>query len=164
MLFRSAVAGKGMAASVGGRELRLGSTRLMQEIGAAGATPTALVTQAQELESAGRTVSWLADVTDQPTLMGLFTFGDAVKIDAREAVARLHALKVRTVLVTGDNRGSTSASTWAMPSALATAFALPRLSPVTSTVRTFSACNRATASRASIFTASPKVNRPISVG
>ena len=104
-----AVAGKGMAASVGGRELRLGSTRFMHEIGAAATTPAALMTQAQELESAGRTVSWLADVTDQPTLLGLFAFGDAVKIDAREAVARLHALKVRTVLVTGDNRGSANA-------------------------------------------------------
>ncbi len=104
-----AVAGKGMSASVGGRELRLGSTRFMQEIGAAGSTPASLMTQAQELESAGRTVSWLADVTEQPTLLGLFAFGDAVKDDAREVVARLHALKVRTVLVTGDNRGSANA-------------------------------------------------------
>ncbi len=104
-----AVAGKGMAASVGGRELRLGSTRFMQEIGAAATTPAALLTQAQELESEGRTVSWLADVTEQPTLLGLFAFGDTVKDDAREAVARLHALNVRTVLVTGDNRGSANA-------------------------------------------------------
>ncbi len=104
-----AVAGKGMAASVGGRELRLGSTRFMQEIGAAATTPAALLTQAHELESAGRTVSWLADVTEQPTLLGLFAFGDAVKEDARAVVARLHALNVRTVLVTGDNRGSANA-------------------------------------------------------
>jgi Cu+-exporting ATPase len=104
-----ALAGKGMAAKVNGRALRLGSTRYMQEIGAATTTPAALLTQAQELESAGRTVSWLADVTEQPTLLGLFAFGDTVKDDAREGVARLHALKVRTVLVTGDNRGSANA-------------------------------------------------------
>ncbi|MEP6565741.1 MAG: HAD-IC family P-type ATPase, partial [Mesorhizobium sp.] len=60
-------------------------------------------------ESEGRTVSWLADVTMQPTLLGLFAFGDTLKEDAREAVARLQALKVRTVLVTGDNRGSAHA-------------------------------------------------------
>jgi len=98
-----------MAALVGGRELRLGSTRFMQEIGAAVTTPAALLMQARELESEGRTVSWLADVTEQPTLLGLFAFGDAVKDDALDVVARLRALKVRTVLVTGDNRGSANA-------------------------------------------------------
>ena len=101
-----AVAGKGMAALVSGRELRLGSTRFMNELGVDCA---ALSVQAKQHESEGRTVSWLADVTDQPTLMGLFAFGDTVKADAIEAVARLHALKVRTVLVTGDNRGSANA-------------------------------------------------------
>jgi Cu+-exporting ATPase len=104
-----AVAGRGMAALVSGRELRLGSSRFMQEIGAAATTPEALLAQARALESEGRTVSWLADVTEQPTLLGLFAFGDALKDDARDAVARLQALKVRTVLVSGDNRGSANA-------------------------------------------------------
>jgi Cu+-exporting ATPase len=54
-------------------------------------------------------VSWLADVTEQPTLLGLLAFGDTVKPDAREAVAALHALGIATVLVSGDNRGSASA-------------------------------------------------------
>jgi Cu+-exporting ATPase len=98
-----------MAALVSGRELRLGSSRFMQEIGAAATTPEALLAQARALESEGRTVSWLADVTEQPTLLGLFAFGDALKDDARDAVARLQALKVRTVLVSGDNRGSANA-------------------------------------------------------
>ena len=101
-----AVAGKGMAASVAGRELRLGSTRYMNELGV---DCTALVQPAQQHEAQGQTVSWLADVTDKPLLLGLFVFGDTVKADAREAVARLHALKVKTVLVTGDNRGSANA-------------------------------------------------------
>lgn len=104
-----AVAGRGMAALVGGRELRLGSSRFMQEIGAAATTPEALLAQARALESEGRTVSWLADVTEQPSLLGLFAFGDEVKDDARDAVDRLRALKVRTVLVSGDNRGSANA-------------------------------------------------------
>ncbi len=101
-----AVAGKGMAASVVGRELRLGSTRYMNELGVDCA---ALLQPAQQHEAQGRTVSWLADVTDKPVLLGLFAFGDSVKADAIEAVARLHALKVKTVLVTGDNRGSANA-------------------------------------------------------
>jgi Cu+-exporting ATPase len=101
-----AVAGKGMAALVQGREMRLGSGRFMKELGV---ELTPLSAQAHRHELQGRTVSWLADVTDQPRLMGLFAFGDTVKADARDAVARLHALKVRTVLVTGDNRGSADA-------------------------------------------------------
>ena len=101
-----AVAGKGMSASVAGRELRLGSTRYMNELGVDCA---ALVQPAQQHEAQGQTVSWLADVTDKPVLLGLFAFGDTVKADAIDAVARLHALKVKTVLVTGDNRGSANA-------------------------------------------------------
>ena len=101
-----AVAGKGMAALVEGRELRLGSTRYMKELGVDCA---ALLQPAQQHEAQGQTVSWLADVTDTPVLLGLFAFGDTVKADAIDAVARLHALNVRTVLVTGDNRGSAHA-------------------------------------------------------
>jgi len=101
-----AIAGKGIAGVVDGRALRLGSTRLMQELGASCVT---LQDQALQLESEGRTVSWLADVTTQPTLLGLLAFGDTLKPDARDAVARLHALKIKTVLVTGDNRGSANA-------------------------------------------------------
>ena len=89
-----------------GRELRLGSTRYMNELGVDCA---ALVKPAQQHEAQGRTVSWLADVTEEPVLLGLFAFGDTLKADARDAVARLHALKVKTVLVTGDNRSSAHA-------------------------------------------------------
>jgi len=101
-----AVAGKGMAASVAGRELRLGSTRYMNELGVDCA---ALLQPAQQHEAQGQTVSWLADVSDTPVLLGMFAFGDTVKADAHDAVARLRALEVKTVLVTGDNRGSANA-------------------------------------------------------
>jgi len=101
-----AVAGKGMSALVAGRELRLGSTRYMNELGIDFGV---LVQLAQQHEAQGQTVSWLADVTDKPVLLGLLAFGDTVKADAIDAVARLHALKVKTVLVTGDNRGSANA-------------------------------------------------------
>ena len=101
-----AAAGRGMSARVNGRALRLGSSRYMQELGVDCA---AWAEQAHRHEAAGRTVSWLADVTDQPTLLGLLAFGDTVKPDAREAIAALHALGIATVLVSGDNRGSATA-------------------------------------------------------
>ena len=101
-----AVPGRGMAASVNGRALRLGSSRYMQELNV---DCTAWADQAHRYEAAGRSVSWLADVTDQPRLLGLLAFGDTLKPDARDAVAALHALGIATVLVSGDNRGSAAA-------------------------------------------------------
>jgi len=101
-----AVPGRGMSARVNGRALHLGSSRYMQELGV---DCTAWAELAHRHEAAGRTVSWLADATGQPALLGLLAFGDTVKPDAREAVAALHALGIATVLVSGDNRGSATA-------------------------------------------------------
>ncbi len=101
-----AVAGRGMAAQVGGRELRLGSTRYMQELGV---DLGALQGRADALQGEGRTVSWLADVSQTPQLLGLLAFGDTLKATARAAIAALQATGVKTVMITGDNRGSAAA-------------------------------------------------------
>src|SRR3546814_2989057 len=45
-------------------------------------------------------------VTVQPQLLGLLAFGDTLKAEAGPAIARLHALGIRTAMLTGDNRGS----------------------------------------------------------
>ena len=101
-----AVAGRGMSAVVAGHELRLGSPRYMQELGV---DLGAFAARAKALEAEGRTVSWLADVSGAPRLLGLLAFGDTVKASAAQAVASLHALGIQTALVTGDNRGSAEA-------------------------------------------------------
>ncbi len=101
-----AIAGRGMAAVVGQRELRLGSTRFMHELHVDLGT---LKQRADDMQSQGRTISWVADVTGQPTLIGLLAFGDTIKPTAALAVARLRAQGVRSVLLTGDNRGSAQA-------------------------------------------------------
>ena len=101
-----AVAGRGMSAIVEGRELRLGSPRFMQELAV---DLRAFAARAQALESEGHTVSWLADVTGAPQLLALLAFGDTLKASAAPAVSSLHALGIKTALVTGDNLGSASA-------------------------------------------------------
>ncbi|WP_157265581.1 heavy metal translocating P-type ATPase [Azohydromonas aeria] len=108
-----AVAGRGVAASVEGRELRLGSGRFMQELRV---DTGALTARAQALAGEGRTVSWLADVSapERPRLLGLLAFGDRPKATAAAAVRGLHALGVRTVLVSGDNAGSAQAAARAL--------------------------------------------------
>jgi Cu+-exporting ATPase len=51
-------------------------------------------------------VSWLADVSASPRLIGLLAFGDAPKPSAASAVRVLQQMGVRSVLITGDNAGS----------------------------------------------------------
>ncbi|MGK5056745.1 heavy metal translocating P-type ATPase [Janthinobacterium sp. LB2P49] len=99
----SALPGRGLAAHVDGLELKLGSTRLMQELHVDMAP---LASQALALENTGNTISWLASGSE---LLGLFAFSDQVKPNAQAAIAHLHSLGIRTVMLTGDNQGSADA-------------------------------------------------------
>ena len=99
----SALPGRGLAANVDGLDLKLGSTRLMQELNVDMAP---LAAQALSLENTGNTISWLASGTQ---LLGLFAFSDQVKPNAQAAIAHLHSLGIRTVMLTGDNQGSADA-------------------------------------------------------
>jgi Cu+-exporting ATPase len=101
----SALPGRGVTATVAGARLLLGSTRLMQE---QGISLQALSARAEELERSGHTISWLADATTHQ-LLGLLAFGDRIKPQAQAAIAALHAMGIRTVLLTGDNQGSANA-------------------------------------------------------
>ncbi|MFM0470432.1 heavy metal translocating P-type ATPase [Paraburkholderia strydomiana] len=100
-----AVAGRGVEADVEGRALALGSARWLRELGI-GLSPEAEA-RARELEAAGNTVSWLMQRDSQSGVaLALIAFGDTVKPTARAAIDRLRAMGVKSVLVTGDNRGS----------------------------------------------------------
>jgi P-type Cu+ transporter len=104
-----ALPGRGLAGTVQGRTLQLGSTRLLDELGVAQGD---LAARSAALQADGRTVSWLAEVPGSggtPHLLGLLAFGDTVKPGARAAVAQLQALGVRTVMISGDNVGSARA-------------------------------------------------------
>jgi P-type Cu+ transporter len=99
-----ALPGRGVEGEVDGVRHALGSVRLLRELGV-DAQP--LGERAEALEAAGRTVSWLVEHDANGwRLVGLLAFGDSVKQHARDAVARLHARNVRTVLLTGDNAGA----------------------------------------------------------
>ncbi len=102
-----ALPGRGLEAVVSGQTLLLGSSRLRRELCV---DRGSLASDAERLEDAGRTVSWLMrkDV-ERTELLGLLAFGDAVKSSARDAVARLHELGIATVMLTGDNQGSADA-------------------------------------------------------
>ncbi|NHZ90264.1 heavy metal translocating P-type ATPase [Massilia sp. CCM 8733] len=95
-----ALAGLGVAATVDGRALLLGNAALMRQHGV---DIAALAAQGQAREASGETVSWLAE---GPRLLGMLAFGDALKPHSRQAIERLHAAGIRTVMLSGDNPGS----------------------------------------------------------
>jgi Cu+-exporting ATPase len=100
----TALPGRGLRGKVDGRVLALGSSRLLEELGADAGV---LAGEAARLQDDGRTVSWLL-VSEQDgwRVRGLLAWGDMLKASARDGVARLHELGVRTVMLTGDNLGS----------------------------------------------------------
>ncbi len=98
-----ALSGRGIAGVIDGRDLQLGSTRLMEELSV---DFSGLTERAKQLESRGNTISWLADTTGSPMLLGLFAFGDQIKPNTVEAIQQLQKLGIKTVMVSGDNQGS----------------------------------------------------------
>jgi Cu+-exporting ATPase len=102
----TALPGRGLSAIVDGRMLQLGSSRLMQELSI---DLGELKAKAVALENTGHTISWLAETGASNRLLGLIAFGDRIKQSAPHAIARLHALGLQTVLLSGDNQGSANA-------------------------------------------------------
>ncbi|MSO85774.1 MAG: copper-translocating P-type ATPase [Rhodospirillales bacterium] len=93
------LAGRGLKASVDGRAVAIGSRRFMAEIG----VPTGILeSRAKVLEEEGRTAIWIAEI-DPSRLLGLIGIGDSLRPGAAEAVARLKARGIESVMLTGDN-------------------------------------------------------------
>ncbi|WP_295994457.1 cation-translocating P-type ATPase [Rugamonas sp.] len=116
-----ALPGRGVAASVDGEALILGSARLMEEHGIALAP---LAARAAALERQGHTIAWLASTTPH-RLLGMLAFGDRLKPGAQAGIQRLHALGIDTVLLSGDNQGSADSVAGALGIATVHARLLP---------------------------------------
>jgi len=92
-----ALPGLGVKGEVQGRLYHLGNHRLVHD---AGLCSPALEERLEALETQGKTVVLLFDAS-RP--LALFAVADTVKESSREAIAQLHALGVKTVMLTGDN-------------------------------------------------------------
>lgn len=102
-----AVPGRGTEGEVQGTSVLVGSLRWMQELGV---DLGPLARRAADLQAEGATVSVVAERTAQGlALRALLAFGDEPKPGAREALAALKARGIRTVMVSGDNRGAAEA-------------------------------------------------------
>ena len=88
--------GIGVSGRVAGRNLALGNTVLMEQVGVS-ADP--LLAQAEALRATGASVMYLAA---DGQLQGLLAVSDAIKASTPEALATLHAAGLRIVMATGD--------------------------------------------------------------
>ncbi len=102
-----AVPGRGSEGEVGVKSYLIGSLRWLDEL----RVPLgALAARAAALQQQGATVSAMVErTTEGLTLRALLAFGDEPKPGAQEALAALRARGVRTVMISGDNRGAAEA-------------------------------------------------------
>jgi Cu+-exporting ATPase len=96
-------AGKGVRGKIGDATVMVGSVRLLLEYG------VPLVHRSvrmEDCENEGKTVVAVAHAGE---LVGVIAVADTVKEDAKAAVERLHAQRIETVMITGDNRATANA-------------------------------------------------------
>jgi Cu+-exporting ATPase len=94
----SGIAGHGVKAEIDNHRILVGNLRLMQQ--EAIPPDSGLETKANQLEQQGRTAMWLS-VDDRA--MAVIGVADTIKEGSQEAVARLNALGLTVVMMTGDN-------------------------------------------------------------
>jgi Cu+-exporting ATPase len=106
-----AVPGRGSEGEVGVESFLIGSLRWMQELKVDMGT---LATHATDMQAQGATVSAMAQRTTQGNtqnikLKALMAFGDEPKPGAKETIAELKNRGIKTVMISGDNRGAAEA-------------------------------------------------------
>ncbi|KWA79570.1 hypothetical protein WL30_32885 [Burkholderia ubonensis] len=92
-----ALVGRGVRGAIDGARYWLGNHRLVEEL--ARCSPS-LEAQLGALEREGKSVVMLIDET---RVLGVFAVADTIKDTSRAAIAELHALGIRTAMLTGDN-------------------------------------------------------------
>ncbi|MFO6017697.1 HAD-IC family P-type ATPase, partial [Pseudomonas aeruginosa] len=93
----AALPGRGVSGRIDGVLYHLGNHRLVEELGLCS---PALEERLDALERQGKTVIALCD---PQRVRALFAVADGVKDSSREAIRELHALDVKTLMLTGDN-------------------------------------------------------------
>jgi Cu2+-exporting ATPase len=91
--------GRGVSATVEGRQLRAGGPNLLRSIGIE--APPALSDAASAANARGQAVIWLLD---GDRVIACFAVADRIRPESAEAVERLHRAGVEVVMLTGDAR------------------------------------------------------------
>ncbi|KQW51178.1 4-deoxy-4-formamido-L-arabinose-phospho-UDP deformylase [Pelomonas sp. Root662] len=96
----SALAGRGVQGSIGGKTYVLGNHRLIEERGQCNSE---LENELKRHEQHGRTVTLMAD---EQGVIALFAVADTIKPSSKAAVADLISLGVTPIMLTGDNEAT----------------------------------------------------------
>ncbi|HOE18589.1 MAG TPA: heavy metal translocating P-type ATPase [Syntrophorhabdaceae bacterium] len=94
-----AIVGKGIKGRIGGREYCVGNIALYEDAGKT--LDDAIREQYHEQERQGTSPVL---VWDEEKLMGILTFSDRVRDEAREVVADLKGMGIEAVMITGDSK------------------------------------------------------------
>ncbi len=94
----SAIKGKGVRGEIGGKEYFLGNRKLIQDFGL-----SFDMTSLEEETKTGKTPVLLAT---KERVLGVALVADALKDEAKASVAALHALGIKVVMLTGDDRNT----------------------------------------------------------
>ncbi|MBC7293587.1 MAG: HAD-IC family P-type ATPase, partial [Thermoleophilia bacterium] len=97
------VPGQGVLGMVNGHSVLLGNRKFMQE---RGVVTEQLDSLSAELAAKGKTPMYIAV---DGKAAGLVAVADTLKDSSRGAIARLHEMGLRTVMITGDNRQTAEA-------------------------------------------------------
>ncbi|MFC3458401.1 MULTISPECIES: heavy metal translocating P-type ATPase [Massilia] len=92
-----ALTGRGTKGRIDGKWYYLGNHRLVEELGICSAATESVLSK---LEGEGKTAVVLCDETSPLLVIGV---ADTIRETSREALAQLHQLGIRTVMLTGDN-------------------------------------------------------------
>ena len=90
--------GRGISADVDGKKLLIGNRRLMDE--EAIAVPEDCTERAERLADLGKTPMYAAA---DGVFIGLIAAADTIKKESMEAIAELHKMGIKTLMLTGDN-------------------------------------------------------------
>ncbi len=90
--------GKGISAEVDGKKLLVGNRRLMGE--ASVAVPDEFTERAERLADLGKTPMYCSA---DGQFIGLIAAADTIKKESLEAIAELHRMGIKTLMLTGDN-------------------------------------------------------------
>lgn len=93
-----AIPGKGIEAKINGATYVIASKRYIQELNLDHS-------HGSLHEGNGETVSWLIH-KDENKILGLVTFSDSIKPEAFGTIKKLRSMGVKTIMLTGDNKGS----------------------------------------------------------
>jgi len=95
-----AIKGKGVQGTIAGTEYFAGNVRLIADLGLFGCESPKLIETIERETRDGKTPVILATVKE---IVGIVLIADALKPEAKEAVAALHKLGIQVVMLTGDN-------------------------------------------------------------